>query len=234
MIYCFDIDGTICSSVQKSKYEEAQPFSDVIQHINNLYDNGHEIIVMSARGSVRKVDYFEFTKKQLDSWGLKYNKLLMNIKPHADYFIDDKAINIEDYRKMIKVKIGFVAGCFDVIHPGYIKMFKQIKENCNHLIVGLHEDPTNERKEKNKPVLSVEERKEILMSLKYVDEIFVYKTEQELYEFLKENKIDVRFLGTDYTNKKFTGDDLNINIQFIDRDHGWSSTKFKLKIKESL
>lgn len=234
MIYCFDIDGTICSTVENSKYEEAKPFWDVIEHINKLYQNGNEIIVMSARGSVSKINYYDFTEKQLELWGLKYNKLLMNIKPNADLFIDDKAVNIKEYRKTINKKIGFVAGCFDVIHPGYIQMFKEAKENCHFLIVGLHEDPTNERIEKNKPILSTEERKEILLSLKYVDEIFIYRNENELYEFLKTNKIDVRFLGTDYKNKKFTGDNLDINIHFVSREHNWSSTKFKTKIKESL
>jgi len=234
MIYCFDIDGTICSTVKDSRYENAQPFVDVINHINFLYEQGHEIIVMSARGSVSKINYLKFTEFQLNSWGLKYHKLLMNVKPNADLFVDDKAINITEYKKLIFKKIGFVAGSFDIIHPGYVKMLKEAKDNCTHLIVGLHTDPSIERKEKNKPILTVSERKEILFSLKYVDEIFVYETENQLYNFLKESKISLRFLGDDYKDKIFTGWELNIPIMFINRDHSWSATKFKTKIKDSL
>ena len=47
-------------------------------------------------------------------------------------------------------------------------------------------------------------------------------------------KIDVRFLGDDYKNKSFTGDDLNIPIHYLDRSHGWSTTKFKKLIVETL
>lgn len=234
MIYCFDIDGTICSSVKNSDYENAKPFKKIINHINDLYESGNEIIIMSARGSVSKIDYYEFTKKQLGHWGLKYHKLLMNIKPNADLFVDDKAIHIEEYKKRITPITGFIAGCFDVVHPGYIHLFKQAKRFCDFLIVGLHEDPSIERQEKIKPILSIEEREEILLSLKYIDKVIAYKTETDLYNFLKNNKIDIRFLGSDYKDKNYTGKDLNVNIHFIDRDHGWSSTKFKTKIKESI
>ena len=66
---------------------------------------------------------------------------------------------------------GVIAGAFDVIHPGYIKMFKEAKQHCDSLIVLLHTDPTIERPEKLKAILSVDDRKEILMSLKYVDDV---------------------------------------------------------------
>jgi uncharacterized HAD superfamily protein len=102
MIYCFDIDGTICSSVEKSDYLNAKPFEDVIQKINELYDEGHKIIFMTARGSVSKKDWTEETIAQLSRWGVKYHELIVNKKPHADFFIDDKAINANDWRRNIK------------------------------------------------------------------------------------------------------------------------------------
>ena len=98
MIFCFDIDETICSKTIND-YNEAKPFEEVIRSINRLYDDGHEIIMMTARGSVSKIDYTELTVQQLKKWGLKYHRLLMNIKPNADIFVDDKALNIEDYIK---------------------------------------------------------------------------------------------------------------------------------------
>jgi len=129
---------------------------------------------------------------------------------------------------------GVIAGNFDVIHPGYIKMFKECKNHCNYFLIFLHEDPTVERSDKCKPILTVEEREEILMSLKMIDQVIPYKTESELYELLKFYSPDIRFLGDDYKDKKFTGDDLNIPIHYLDRAHGWSTTKFKQLITQSI
>ena len=132
------------------------------------------------------------------------------------------------------MKIGVIAGNFDVIHPGYIHMFNECKKYCNYLIVLLHEDPTNERPEKLKPILSVRERLLILYSLKQVNLVMTYKTEEELYMILEEMNPDVRFLGDDYIGKPFTGNDLDIPIHYLNRDHGWSTTKYKQLIANSL
>tara|TARA_B100000029_G_scaffold515246_1_gene621325 strand:- start:1617 stop:2033 length:417 start_codon:yes stop_codon:yes gene_type:complete len=126
---------------------------------------------------------------------------------------------------------GFIAGSFDLIHPGYIKMFDDAKTVCNHLIVGLQTDPTLDRPEKNKLVHTLEERKLILSSLRQVDEILVYDTEESLYNLLKNTKIDVRILGTDYINREnYTGKDLGIPIYFHKRDHDWSASNLREKI----
>ena len=131
-------------------------------------------------------------------------------------------------------KIGVIAGNFDVIHPGYIYMFDECKNYCDTLLLLLHDDPSVERPEKIKPILSLNERTMVLNSLKQIDRIITYKTESDLYEILMNKKIDVRFLGDDYRDKSFTGDDLNIPIHYLDRSHGWSTTKFKKLIAETL
>ena len=128
---------------------------------------------------------------------------------------------------------GVIAGNFDVIHPGYIHLFNECKEFCTELIILLHEDPSIERPEKLKPILNLDERMIILSSLKQIDQIIPYKLETDLYELLSNLDIDIRFLGDDYKTKPFTGDDLNIPIHFLDRSHGWSTTKFKNKIAKS-
>ena len=128
---------------------------------------------------------------------------------------------------------GVIAGNFDVIHPGYIKMFKECAENCDCLIVLLHTDPTIERPHKLKPILTVEERKEMLYELKSICDIFTYTYEEQLLDLLKLGEFNVRFLGDDYKGKPFTGDYLNIPIHYLDRSHGWSTTKFKKLISES-
>ena len=129
---------------------------------------------------------------------------------------------------------GLIAGNFDVIHPGYIKLFKECKDNCDHFTVLLHSDPSIERPHKLKPILSLAERKEMLFSLKYVDDIITYTYEKELISILENQNFNLRFLGDDYKNEKFTGDHLNIKLFFINRDHGWSTTKYKKLISESI
>ena len=128
---------------------------------------------------------------------------------------------------------GVIAGAFDVIHPGYVQMFNIAKQQCDIFTVLLHEDPSVERPEKLKPILSTLERIEILLSLKAVDSVRVYKNEQDLYDILSKSNYDVRFQGEDYKNKKFTGSNLNIPIFWIPRNHGWSTTLFKKLIAES-
>ena len=85
----------------------------------------------------------------------------------------------------------------------------------------------SERPEKIKPILSIEDREMVLLSLKYINNVITYTTEQELLEILKSGKYQIRFLGDDYINSNYTGKGLDIEIFFIDRSHGWSTTKFK-------
>ena len=132
------------------------------------------------------------------------------------------------------MKKRFVAGDFDVIHPGYIKMFIECKTNCDNFTILLHSDPSIERPEKLKPILTLDERIEVLSSIKYIDNIQSYTYETELRELIIKGEYSVRFLGDDYRNKSFTGDDLNINIHYLDRGHGWSTTKFKNLIAKTI
>ena len=136
------------------------------------------------------------------------------------------------------LKTGIIAGNFDVIHPGYIEMFNECKEHCDSLVVLLHEDPSLERPEKIKPILSVDDRLRILNSLKPVDGVMTYKTEKDLYKIISSGIrlefFNIRFLGDDYKGKSFTGDDLEIPIHYLNRDHGWSTTKYKRMIADSI
>ena len=131
-------------------------------------------------------------------------------------------------------KTGVIAGNFDVIHPGYIKMFKECKSYCQQFVIRLHVDPSIERPEKLKPILSKEERTEVLTSIKWIDSIAYYTYEKELVELLKGLEPDIRFLGDDYRGKTYTGFELDIPIHYLNRDHGWSTTKFKKLIADTL
>jgi hypothetical protein len=93
-IICFDLDGTLCTNTN-GDYEKAQPLQERINIVNKLFEDGHKIIIDTARGSITGKDWTELTKNQLDNWGIKYNTLQVGVKLHADVFVDDKGINDE-------------------------------------------------------------------------------------------------------------------------------------------
>ena len=137
--------------------------------------------------------------------------------------------------KDIKKKVvGFTCGTYDLCHAGHFLVFKECKNVCDYLIVGLQTDPSFDRP-KNKPIMSVEERLEILSGIKYIDEIILYTLESDLYDYLKANhhKIDVRIMGEDWKGKPFTGHDLPIAIHFSPRGHNYSTSQLRRRVHEA-
>lgn len=94
-IYCFDIDGTLCTSTA-GQYEQARPLKKRIDHVNKLYDAGHRILLYTARGSTTGIDHTDLTREQMGQWGVKYHELKLG-KPEYHMIIDDKAINDKDF-----------------------------------------------------------------------------------------------------------------------------------------
>jgi glycerol-3-phosphate cytidylyltransferase len=131
-------------------------------------------------------------------------------------------------------KICVTASCFDLLHAGHTLMLKDGKERADLMVAFLQTDPTIDRPEKNKPILSFEERKILVEASRYIDKIFIYTTEKELYDGLSTLSADLRILGDDYIGKKFTGFDLPTPIYFHDRaSHGWSTTKLRKRIYQA-
>jgi glycerol-3-phosphate cytidylyltransferase len=129
-------------------------------------------------------------------------------------------------------KIGFTCSTFDLLHAGHILMLQEAKHHCDKLIVGLQTDPTIDRPDtKNKPVQSIVERQLQLQAVKYIDEIIVYETEQDLMDILQTADIDIRFIGEDYIGKDFTGKqyciDAGIDIEYNSRKHRFSTTELR-------
>ncbi len=130
-------------------------------------------------------------------------------------------------------RIGVTASCFDLMHAGHILMLKEARSLVGLMVVFLQTDPTVDRPEKNKPILSMDERRILVQGCKYVDHIFEYTTEAELLEGLRSLRPDLRILGDDYVGKTFTGSDLNIPVHFHNRSvHGWSTSALRNKIWE--
>ncbi len=126
--------------------------------------------------------------------------------------------------------VAFTAGNFDIIHPGYTATFEEAKRHCDKFIVFLHGDPSATRNTKYRPVVPYYDRYKMLMSIKHIDEVYMYQTEEELHDLMSTFDLDVRILGEDYLGKPFTGDDLYHEVIYTTRSHEWSTTKFKNRI----
>ena len=96
-----DIDNTI---TEGKGYEECTPRKNIIEQLNNLYDKKYNIIYWTSRGIISDNDWYEYTKKQLDSWNVKYT-ILITKKPYFDKFIEDKSINLDKYNSLNWVKL---------------------------------------------------------------------------------------------------------------------------------
>jgi len=131
------------------------------------------------------------------------------------------------------MKIGFTCGVFDLFHAGHVLMLQECKEHCDYLIVALNRAENISEKinpSKKKPIYNLEERKLIMKSCRYVDEVLVYNSEEELLDILKSKKINIRFLGEDYKEKPITGENLNIKIHYTNRGHGLSTSLYRERI----
>jgi glycerol-3-phosphate cytidylyltransferase len=133
------------------------------------------------------------------------------------------------------LKIGITFSTFDLFHAGHVAMLAEAKNHCDYLIAGLQTDPTIDRPDtKNPPVQSIVERQIQLAACRYVDEVVVYQTEQDLIDLLLILPLDVRILGVEYQNTRFTGDEAcyqrNIELVFNNRDHSFSSSSLRKRV----
>ena len=132
-------------------------------------------------------------------------------------------------------KIGITFSTFDMLHAGHIAMLSEAKNHCDYLICGLQTDPTIDRPEtKNRPIQSIVERQIQLSACRFVDEIVVYTTEQDLLDLILTLPIDVRILGREYEDTNFTGRSeghgMQIEHVFNSRDHSFSSSSLRKRV----
>jgi glycerol-3-phosphate cytidylyltransferase len=127
-------------------------------------------------------------------------------------------------------RVGITASCFDLFHAGHVLMLQEAKEQCDRLVVALQTDPTIDRPEKNKPVQSLVERYIQVQACRYVDDIIPYTTEEDLLNILQCYDWDVRIIGQDYYGKRFTGDELDMEVYYNSRRHSFSTTELRKRI----
>mgnify|MGYP001193427878 CR=1 FL=1 len=134
------------------------------------------------------------------------------------------------------MKVGFTCSTFDLLHAGHVQMLREAKEQCDYLIVGLQVDPSVDRPEKNAPIQTIVERYTQLKAVKYVDEIIPYATETDLEDILEMYHIDVRILGEEYRDGKFTGRAIcakrGIELYFNKREHRFSTSDLRRRVSE--
>jgi len=129
--------------------------------------------------------------------------------------------------------VGITAGSWDLLHVGHVLMFEECKGQCDYLIVFLQTNPNIDRADKNIPVQSINERYIQVRACKFVDEILVYETEQDLHNLLCSVKFDKRFIGADWKDKLFTGHDIPgmmDKIVFNSRNHQFSTSSLRKRI----
>jgi glycerol-3-phosphate cytidylyltransferase len=132
-------------------------------------------------------------------------------------------------------KIGITFSTFDMLHAGHIAMLSEAKNHCDYLICGLQTDPTIDRPDtKNRPIQSIVERQIQLAACRYVDEVVVYQTEQDLVDLLLILPVDVRILGVEYQHVSFSGMEecgmRGIELVFNGRDHSFSSSSLRKRV----
>ena len=134
------------------------------------------------------------------------------------------------------MRVGFTCSTFDLLHAGHVQMLREAKEQCDYLICALQFDPSIDRAEKNAPIQTVVERYTQLKAVKYVDEIIPYSTEKDLEDILTMYHIDVRILGEEYRDGKFTGRAIcakrGIELYFNKREHRFSSSDLRARVAE--
>jgi glycerol-3-phosphate cytidylyltransferase len=132
-------------------------------------------------------------------------------------------------------KIGITFSTFDLLHAGHIAMLSEAKNHCDYLICGLQTDPTIDRPDsKNPPVQTIVERQIQLAATRYVDEVVIYQTEEDLRDLLLVLPIDVRIIGVEYQDKEFSGKDIceqrGIKVIYNGRDHSFSSSSLRKRV----
>jgi len=126
----------------------------------------------------------------------------------------------------INMKICFTNGCYDILHPGHLALFKYAKSLGDKLIVGIDSDKRiKQNKGPDRPINNNEDRKEMLLSLKYIDDVYVFDSDEELVLLIKKINPDVMIVGSDWKNKKVIGSEYAKSVKFFERIPKYSTTK---------
>lgn len=102
LAFCFDLDGVLADTPPGLDYRRAKPRREIIALANRLKKAGHRIVLHTARGSVTGINWAPVTRRQLRSWGLNFDELIMG-KPAADYYIDDRGMHVSQMETLLRL-----------------------------------------------------------------------------------------------------------------------------------
>ena len=124
------------------------------------------------------------------------------------------------------MKIVWTNGCFDVLHRGHIELFKYAKSLGDYLVVGIDTDErVRVAKGNTRPFNNIEDRIAMLQSIKYIDEVAWFDTNDELDSQVLLSRAEIMVVGSDYKDKEVIGSRHVQEVKFFDRIGGYSTTK---------
>ena len=120
----------------------------------------------------------------------------------------------------------FVNGTFDILHPGHVQLLNYAKSLGDSLTVGIDSDRrVREKKGPTRPVNSVDDRAFMLYSLKAVDHVVVFDSDEELERCINAVKPDIMVVGSDWKGKSVIGSMYSAELRFFDRIEKYATTK---------
>ena len=124
------------------------------------------------------------------------------------------------------MKIIFVNGCFDVLHPGHIQLFKYARSLGDYLIVAIDSDQkVSQMKGPSRPIFSQEDRSKTLEAIRYIDVVHIFNTKEELEDLIKTINPDIMIVGSDWKGKEVVGEQYAKAVWFFDRVGEYSTTR---------
>lgn len=124
------------------------------------------------------------------------------------------------------MKISFVNGCFDVLHPGHIQLLEYARSLGDYLIVAIDSDrKVAEMKGPERPIFSQHDRSAMLSAIRYVDIVHVFDTKEDLEQLLESIKPDILVVGSDWKGKEVVGSQYAKAVRFFNRLGDYSTTQ---------
>lgn len=136
---------------------------------------------------------------------------------------------------MKKYKIGYTTGVFDMFHIGHLNILRKAKDLCDFLIVGVSTDELVQSYKAKTPIISFEERKQIVEAIKYVDKV-IAQSSMDKIATVNTLKYDVVFVGSDWKGTKKWIDyekEFNaygVDVIYLEHTDGISSTILREKL----
>ena len=122
-------------------------------------------------------------------------------------------------------------GCFDLFHYGHLKMLEFASEHGDELFVGIDSDnKVKQSKGNHRPFVPQNQRAELIENIKFVDKVFVFDSQKELEDIIKNNDIDIIVIGNDYIDKHVVGEEHVKQVVFFPKLQNISTSSLEKRI----